>query len=199
MHILGKNPQKCKATLTPGMPGAYMSPMEKTQTTDKGQIQEDMTLKNENLELLQAFTAESVAAARYEVLALKAAKDGRPAEARLYRALYRALDIHARKALMILRGRAEDPSEDLQRTLAERRAAQDRAALACATATGASAGILGQLRDTAAGHATILKQFAEGVDEPLYVCKICGYIADKDVPGRCPVCNAVREKFEPVE
>jgi rubrerythrin len=28
-----------------------------------------------------------------------------------------------------------------------------------------------------------------------YVCKICGYIAVDEIPPKCPVCNAVQEKF----
>lgn len=156
-------------------------------------------MKNENEQLLEAFTAEAVAAARYEVLALKAKKDGNEAQARVYRALSRALDIHARKALMILRGKAEDPAEDMERTLAERTGAADRARRMLAGTEGAAAAILGQFHDTAKGHATIVKHFSDGVDAPLHLCQICGYIAETNVPSRCPVCNAVQEKFEPVE
>jgi rubrerythrin len=28
-----------------------------------------------------------------------------------------------------------------------------------------------------------------------YVCQTCGYIAVREIPPNCPVCNAVQEKF----
>ena len=29
-----------------------------------------------------------------------------------------------------------------------------------------------------------------------YVCKVCGYVAFKEAPDRCPVCNAPKESFQ---
>jgi len=28
-----------------------------------------------------------------------------------------------------------------------------------------------------------------------YVCQVCGYIAERQVPDRCPICNARSEQF----
>jgi rubrerythrin len=31
-----------------------------------------------------------------------------------------------------------------------------------------------------------------------YVCGVCGYVAERDAPDQCPICNAKRDKFRKV-
>jgi rubrerythrin len=55
-------------------------------------------------------------------------------------------------------------------------------------------------------HAELYKKAMKAVEEgkdvdiiELYVCKICGYTVEGEVPDKCPVCGAKAEKFRKVE
>jgi rubrerythrin len=30
----------------------------------------------------------------------------------------------------------------------------------------------------------------------IYICLVCGYTVEGDLPDKCPICNAKREKFQ---
>ncbi|WP_369694389.1 rubredoxin-like domain-containing protein [Methanosarcina sp. KYL-1] len=30
---------------------------------------------------------------------------------------------------------------------------------------------------------------------PVHVCEVCGYTLEGETPDRCPICNALKEKF----
>ena len=57
-----------------------------------------------------------------------------------------------------------------------------------------------QFAQVAGNHADLMSRMRQTeAAEPndLYVCQICGYIAEREPPEKCPVCNAIREKFVP--
>jgi rubrerythrin len=36
-------------------------------------------------------------------------------------------------------------------------------------------------------------------DTDYYVCGICGYVSDGELPDECPICGAPKEKFRRVD
>lgn len=149
--------------------------------------------------LEQAFLRSSVAAARYDIAALKARAEGRGQAARLFAALAEARRVHAAKALMLLRGRAEDTETALETARRETDAeAQALKANLQAMDESPEAGFLDQFRKTALIHASLLKTVSEDAPAPYHVCTVCGFIFRDSVRGRCPVCGAVHSRFHEV-
>ncbi len=150
--------------------------------------------------LAQAFLRQSLASARNRIRAQKAAQEGDAASALTFSALAEAQDVHARKALMFLRGRIEGTAENRAEALLETREllADSLAWVEDACCDKAAASLLTQMARTLKSHLDIADTQAAGA---VYVCTICGHIhvdADGARPGRCPVCQAVPEKFQRV-
>lgn len=151
----------------------------------------------------QALADTSLEAARVAVLARLADKDGRAGSARLLRALAKADEAQARRILALARGKVGDLDGELQE-LALRKAHDNAGHLAScqeqARVEGRSieAALFGQLLQAARNHAVMLTE-PDADAGPLHVCQICGYVAAGEAPENCPVCQAVRERFEMVE
>jgi rubrerythrin len=56
-----------------------------------------------------------------------------------------------------------------------------------------------QARDVEEGHAALYKRALNAMlreeTHDYHVCQVCGYVAEREPPDRCPVCNAKREEF----
>lgn len=145
--------------------------------------------------LATAFVLESVAAAKNEIRARKAESEARSKAARLLRALTRAQSVHSNKGLMLLRGKissTDDNLADLMQTL-ERSVVTYEGILE--EVEGAARGFVDQLLRTTRNHLGLLRKYNEQEEKTYCVCQICGFIAIDKVPERCPVCQAVKEKF----
>jgi len=63
----------------------------------------------------------------------------------------------------------------------------------------AAALTFGQARDVEEGHAALYKHALSAMlrDEmhDYYVCQVCGYIAEREPPDQCLICNTKREQF----
>lgn len=160
------------------------------------------TLKN----LKTGFVAESQAHQRNLAFALKAEQEGYPQMARLFRAVAEAEGIHAFNHLRHLGG-VDSTQENLE-------AAFERENLASNTypqfikeaneeGNTAVAKIFSYSRDVEKGHAKLYKKALERMiqetDTDYYVCGICGYVSDGELPDECPICGAPREKFRRVD
>jgi rubrerythrin len=57
-------------------------------------------------------------------------------------------------------------------------------------------------RDVESRHAELYKKAINDMiaerDTVYHVCQVCGYIAEDDAPDRCPVCDAIKTKFNPM-
>ncbi len=155
--------------------------------------------------LAQAFLRQSLTAAKNRVRSQKAAQEGDRAAALMFAALAEAQDVHARKALMFLRGKIEDTAKNRAEALLEaRELSADMAGWADgACCDKASAALLTQMARTLKSHRDLADRTEPG---DMHVCSICGYIhvgghagAEGEQLGRCPVCQAVPEKFQRVE
>lgn len=149
--------------------------------------------------LALTFLRQSLTAARNRVRAQKAAQEDDRSSALVFAALAEAQDIHAKKALMFLRGRIEDTAGNRAEALLEARELSVDMAGWAAGRDRASAALLVQMARTLKSHRLLADRKEPGA---LYVCAICGHIheaGDGEEPGRCPVCQAVPEKFQRVE
>ena len=58
-----------------------------------------------------------------------------------------------------------------------------------------------QSKDVEDGHAKLYKEamnhLLEERETSYFVCEVCGYVSDGDLPDTCPVCGASKEQFAP--
>ncbi len=155
--------------------------------------------------LHQAYTGEAKAVLRLKAYAEKAEAEGFKQIAKLFRVIAFSEEIHGLRALRVLRevGKTEEnlaASFESEQKVAgvaydtfvrEAEAAGDRAA----------ALHFSQSRDVEDGHAKLYKEamnhLLEERETSYFVCEVCGYVSDGDLPDTCPVCGASKEQFAP--
>ena len=164
----------------------------------------DKTEKN----LAYAFAAESKAAARNAAFAAKAEKEDLPQIAKLFRAVADAESVHARKFLMLMRGKIGSTEENLERAFEnEIKANAEEYPQLIKDASDENADrvvkAFSQARDVESGHSELYKKAMNnmigGRESDYFVCQACGYISEDEAPDKCPICGAVKAKFKKVE
>jgi rubrerythrin len=158
--------------------------------------------------LVYAFAAESKAAIRNEAFAMKAKSEGYEQIARLFKAVSEAESVHARRFLLLMRGKIGSTEENLERAFQNeikanikeypnliKEADEEREKRAFKA--------FSQSRDVESRHAELYKKAMNDMLEDrttsYFICQICGYINENEAPEKCPVCGAVKEKFKAVE
>jgi len=148
--------------------------------------------------LALAFLRQAQGAAKNRIRAQKATQEGNAEAARLFVALADAQDVHVKKTLMLLRGKLESTADNLAEALLEARELAmellEDTILAQAEGDKAACSLLTQMAKSLASHLS-LPDMPCAKGQHMYVCTICGHIHVGDAPGRCPVCQAVPEKF----
>ena len=154
------------------------------------------------LNLKTGFVAESQAHQRNLAFAMRAEQEDLPQVAKLFRAVAEAEGVHAYHHLRLLGG-ISDTQENLE-------SAFERESLAQSTypqfikeaneeGNTAVAKVFSYSRDVEKGHAKLYKKALEHMiqetDTDYYVCGVCGYVSDGELPDECPICGAHREKF----
>jgi rubrerythrin len=155
--------------------------------------------------LALAFLHQTQAAAKNRIRSQKAAQEGNTEAALLFQALAEAQDVHSKKTLLFLRGRVQSTAGNLAESLQEARelAVELLEATILSQAEGDQAGsaLLTQMAKSLASHLA-LPCTPCGETQHIYICAICGHIhvggSADDKPGRCPVCQAVPDKFAEV-
>ena len=161
----------------------------------------DKTEKN----LAYAFAAESKASARNATFAKKAEMEDYIQIARLFRAVSDAESVHARRYLMLMRGKIGSTEENLEtafqneikanveeypKLIKEAAEEENKSALKA----------FSQARDVESLHAQLYKKALNDMvsdrETEYHVCQVCGYISEDEAPEKCPVCGAVKEKFK---
>ena len=156
--------------------------------------------------LKAAFAGESQANRKYLAFAKKAAEEGFPQIAKLFRATAEAETVHAHNHLRVLGG-IKTTAENLQAAIegesyeftqmypgfvAEAEKEGNKAALI--SFKGAMAveqthhGLYNQALAT-------LKAGKDLAAAPIQVCGICGHTVIGDAPDKCPVCGAPKARF----
>jgi rubrerythrin len=158
--------------------------------------------------LAYAFAAESKAAARNETFARKAEAEGYGIIGRLFRAVSDAESVHARRYLMLMRGKIGTTEENLQAAFENEikaNAEEYPNLIKDASEEGEDAVLkaFSQSRDVESRHAELYKKAMNNLlaeRETLYfVCQVCGYVSEDEAPDNCPVCGAVKGKFKKVD
>jgi len=155
-------------------------------------------------DLAYAFAAESKAAARNDAFARKAELDGYTQIARLFRAVSNAESVHARRYLMLMRGKIGTTEENLETAFQNEIKAnvEEYPKLIKDAAQEDKKGVVkafSQSRDVEDRHAELYKKAMNDMladrEPDYYVCQVCGYITEDEAPDNCPVCGAVKAKF----
>jgi rubrerythrin len=154
----------------------------------------------------KAFAAESKASVRNTAFALKAQSEGHSALASLFRAIAESDSVHARRFLLLMRGKIGTTKENLQSALkSELDASESHYPAMVQEAKDASLSIRKafiQSMKTDSEHAGLLKASmgkpSQEIGTEYYVCQICGHISVGTLPENCPICHAVQNKFKKV-
>jgi len=159
------------------------------------------TLKN----LKAGFIAESQAHQRNLAFAIKAEEEGYPQVAKLFRAIAEAEEIHAFNHLRLL-GAVANTQENLETAFERENLASNTYPQFIKEANEEDnahvARVFSYSRDVERGHAKLYEKALEhmlgDVETEYYVCGVCGYVSDGDLPEVCPICGASRERFRRV-
>jgi rubrerythrin len=160
--------------------------------------------------LQDAFAGESQANRKYLAFARKADQDGKPQIARLFRAAAAAETIHAHAHFRVLKG-VKSTAENLQaaiegegfefqemypKFLAEAEAENDNAAAISIR----NAMAVERIHHGLYSEALAAEQAGKDLEAaPLHVCSVCGNTVIGDVPEKCAVCGAPKERLFEVE
>ena len=155
--------------------------------------------------LAYAFAAESKASVRNATFAKKAEMDGYSQIARLFRAVSDAESVHARRYLMLMRGKIGSTEENLEAAFQNEIKANVEEypkLIKDASDEGEEAALeaFSQSRDVEDRHAELYKKAMNDMlsdrETTYYVCQVCGYVSEDEAPEKCPVCSAVKAKFK---
>lgn len=161
----------------------------------------DTSKTRENIKT--AFAAEAKAVFRLKAYANKAEEEGYAQLARLFRAVREAEAVHARRHLKNLKliGHTEENLKyafEMESNISGN-AYKEFIPQAIEDGDKAAEIAFSQARDVEDYHAALYKKaldhFANEEEVAYYVCNICGYIAENEIPDKCPVCNSKSEVF----
>lgn len=158
-------------------------------------------------DLKEAFAGESQANRKYLAFAKKAEQEGFKQVARLFRAAAEAETIHAHNHLKELGG-IKSTKENLEEAIQGEsfefqkmypRMIED----AKAEANSGALRSFNYANEVEKVHAALyqkaLEKLGKNPEADYYVCQVCGYTAEGDLPDECPVCKAKKQAFRKVE
>ncbi len=158
--------------------------------------------------LKEAFAGESQANRRYLAFAAKADEEGFPQVARLFRAAAEAETVHAHNHLRALKG-IRSTRENLQEAIAGethefKKMYPEMIETAKAEGEKEAERSFNYANAVEKIHAALYQKLLDTLGQakenyPYYVCPVCGYTAEKEAPGSCPVCGAKGDRFRKVE
>lgn len=166
-------------------------------------MSEEKTAKNLQL----AYAAESKALVRNRLFAEIADSEGYQQIGKLFRAVAEAESVHAKNALRMMdemKTTEENLKFAFEREMSAKNdyypgfireaEAEDKSNVAL---------VFSRARDVEERHAQLYKGALDYLvnDEVVeyYVCGICGYVAEKQPPDECPICQAKKDAFKRVQ
>jgi len=155
--------------------------------------------------LKMAFAEESKAHVRNMAFARQAELDELPQIARLFRAVAEAERVHANEYLKYFEGLIGDTEENLRtsfeseiKTNTESYPPLIKQALDLDRED--VAGSFNRAKDVEERHAELYKNALNAMmsdeEQEYYVCQVCGYVFNKDLPDQCPVCRVTKDNFK---
>jgi rubrerythrin len=156
-----------------------------------------------------AFIGEAKAYFRLLAYAEKADEEDVPQIALLFRAIAEAERVHATRHLNLVKDLlVKDTDTNLEASFQREKTVSENAYpefIKDAEDDGESAAALvfSHARDAESYHAKLYERaiyhlIREEV-KAYHVCQVCGYVTDKRIPKKCPVCGAPPEKFKTVD
>ena len=156
-----------------------------------------------------AFIGEAKAYFRLLAYAEKAEEEDVPQISLLFRAIAEAERVHATRQLNLVKEiLVKDTDTNLEKSFGREKSVSETEYpefLKDAEQDGETAAALAfsHARDAEAVHAKLYERAIYHVikDEikAYHVCQVCGYVTDKRVPAKCPICGATAEKFKTVD
>jgi rubrerythrin len=151
----------------------------------------------------KVYEGESKAALRLKIFAKQAEKEELPQIARLFRVISSSEEIHAERALRMLREIHDTDANIKESLLSEKHVAgvayDNFLKLAGDLKDDAASMIFSNSRDVEDAHAKLYDKAANhligGRETTYYVCQVCGYVSDGIWPDVCPVCGAPKDQF----
>ena len=157
--------------------------------------------------LKEAFAGESQANRKYLAFAEKAKKEGYAQVARLFTAAAEAETVHAHNHLRVLKG-IGNTKENLQQAISgethEFKSMYPEMLEAAKAEGNKEAERTFQFAfEVEKVHAQLYQKLLDNLgstqaDYPYFVCPVCGYTAEKEAPGTCPVCGAKGSLFKKI-
>ncbi len=159
--------------------------------------------------IYKAFIGEAKAYFRLLAYAEKAEEEEVPQIALLFRAIAEAERVHATRQLNLVKDLlVKDTDTNLEASFQREKTVSENAYpdfLKTAEDEGETAASLAfsHARDAEGYHAklyerAIMNVIKEQVKE-YHVCQVCGYVTDKRIPKKCPICGAPPEKFKTID
>ena len=158
--------------------------------------------------LKEAFAGESRANRKYLAFAAKADQEGFSQVARLFRAAAEAETVHAHSHLRALNG-IHSTKENLQEAIAGethefKKMYPEMIEAARAEGQKVAERSFGFANSVEKVHAQLYQNLLDGLGKPqenypFYICPVCGFTAEKQAPGNCPICGTKGEMFKRIE
>lgn len=156
-----------------------------------------------------AFIGEAKAYFRLLAFAEKAEKEELPQVAILFRAIAEAERIHATRQLGLIKDLiVKDTDTNLEKSFQSEKNVSENVYpdfIKDAEEEGetAAAKVFVFARDAESYHAKLYERAMMDVIKDkvnsYHVCPVCGYVAHKKIPKKCPVCGVPKEKFKTIE
>ena len=158
--------------------------------------------------LKEAFAGESQANRKYLAFAAKADHEGYSQVARLFRAAAEAETVHAHSHLRALNG-IRGTKENLQEAIAGethefKKMYPEMIEVAKSEGQKVAERSFSYANQVEKVHAELYQKLFDGLGKPLenypyYVCPVCGFTAERQAPGNCPICGTKGELFKKIE
>ena len=155
-----------------------------------------------------AFIGEAKAYFRLLAYAEKANEEQEPQIALLFRAIAEAERVHATRQLNLVKDLlVKDTDTNLEESFQREKSVSENtypAFLKDAEDEGeaVAALVFSHARDAESYHAKLYERaiyhVIKNVVKEYHVCQVCGYVTDKKIPKKCPICGAPPEKFKTV-
>ena len=159
--------------------------------------------------IYKAFIGEAKAYFRLLAYAQKADEEDIPQIALLFRAIAEAERVHATRLLNLVKDLlVKDTDSNLEASFQREKTVSENAYpefIKDAEEEGekAAALVFSHARDAESFHAKLYERAIMNMirDEvkAYHVCQVCGYVTDRKIPDKCPVCGASKENFKTIE
>jgi rubrerythrin len=157
----------------------------------------------------KAFIGEAKAYFRLLAYAEQAQKEEIPQISLLFRAIAEAERVHATRQLNLVRDLiVKDTDTNLENSFQREKNVSENVYpdfIKDAEDEGESSAVVAfsHARDAEGYHAKLYERAIMNVIKDqvkaYHVCQVCGYVTDKRIPKKCPVCGAPPEKFQTIE